>query len=144
MSIIAIERLEWSPGDQLGQARVRGSIVTVHDIVLEHRDDHLSAEEIASMFDIDISDVYAALAYYYDNKARLDQELAENEAAYQAKRLQYPSLFQEKLSRLGLKVDLVSRMKMFSALLRLEIKRLWRKSGVENGRRHERGSFSPR
>lgn len=105
MSIIAIERLERSLGDQLGQARVRGSMVTVHAIVLEHRDDHLSAEEIASIFEIDLADVYAALAYYYDNQALIDQEMARNEAEYLAEAAQQPSALRDKLARLGLTVS---------------------------------------
>lgn len=105
MSIIAIERLERSPDDQLGQARVRGSTVTVHAIVLEHRDGHLSAEEIASILDIDIADVYAALAYYYDDQALIDQEMARNETEYLAEVAQQPSALRDKLDRLGLTVS---------------------------------------
>ncbi len=65
MSIVAIERLERTAGDeQLGQVRIRRTEVSVHRVVIEHRSPYGSPEEIASTLGIELADVYAALAYY--------------------------------------------------------------------------------
>jgi len=48
MSIVAIERLERTAGDeQLGQVRIRRTEVSVHRIVIEHRSPYGSPEESA-------------------------------------------------------------------------------------------------
>ncbi len=103
MSIVAIERLERTTGDeQLGQVRVRRTEVSVYCIVIEHRSPYGSPEEIATTLGIKLPDVYAALAYYYDHQQAIDDELAKLEAEYVAVMMQHPSAVQAKLARVGL------------------------------------------
>ena len=109
MVSVPIERLERSAGDQYGETRVRGTTVTVHEIVLQHQIDRMPPEEIAVTFEIGLADVYTALAYYYDNQAVIDQEMAENEAAYDAEAARHPSALRDKLQRLGLTYADVAR-----------------------------------
>lgn len=102
MTVVPIEKLEKAPTDQYGQARILGTPVTVHSIVLQHRVDKMTPEEIATVFDVDLADVYTALAYYYDHQAIIDRELALNLASYEAERAQHTSPLDQKIQRLGL------------------------------------------
>jgi|GEM_PF-2274742 len=66
--------------DENGTPRTINRRVKVKMIVQKHVDGGLSIPDIAEHYGIDLSDVYAALAYYHDNKARMDAERAETEA----------------------------------------------------------------
>ena len=53
--------------------------------------------EIATEYDLTLSDVYAALAYYYDHREEIDQSIREGEAFAEAMRAKTPSKVKEKL-----------------------------------------------
>lgn len=56
--------------------------VMVQTVVARHRQGQ-SVEQIQRHFpDLDVSLFYAALAYYYANRRRIDRELDEEEALY--------------------------------------------------------------
>jgi uncharacterized protein (DUF433 family) len=59
-----------------GRSCLRGTGITVHSVAAAHQLG-LSAEEIcAQNSDLDASLFYAALAYYFANRAQIDSELA--------------------------------------------------------------------
>jgi hypothetical protein len=59
-------------------------------------------EEIAGKYDLPPAAVYAAVAYYYDHRDAIDQQIADDEAYAEAFRRDNPSLLREKLQRLNL------------------------------------------
>jgi uncharacterized protein (DUF433 family) len=62
--------------DSKGIARVAGSRSRVSQIVVDHR--QMSAEEIVQTYPhLTLADVHAALAYYYDHQAQIDEEIRE-------------------------------------------------------------------
>lgn len=57
----------------------------------------LSADEITSGYDLTLSEVYAALAYYYDHRAEIDQSIRDERAFVEELRQMTPSKLPEKL-----------------------------------------------
>mgnify|MGYP005854219803 CR=1 FL=1 len=62
--------------DEAGAARVKGTRIKVALIAILHHQSGLSPQQIAAEYEtITVADVYAALAYYEDNRARIDAEI---------------------------------------------------------------------
>lgn len=70
-----------TPGVCGGKACIKGHRIRVMDIVTWHEMHNNSAQEIVEMFPgITLSDVYAALTYYFDNREEIENDFASNEA----------------------------------------------------------------
>lgn len=69
------------PGCRGGRATLIGRGLKVKYIVLDYlcSEDGLSPEEIAARYVATTSQVYAALAYYYQNKPEIDEEIAADD-----------------------------------------------------------------
>lgn len=72
--------IETTPGVANGKPRIAGRRITVQNIVIWHERLGSSADEIASEHDLSLSDVYAALTYYYDHREAIDQAIHADEA----------------------------------------------------------------
>jgi uncharacterized protein (DUF433 family) len=80
-SMVAIS-LDLISKEGSGQAYIAGTAIPVRDIASAHRNG-LTAEEICAVLQsLSLAHIHAALAYYYANKAQVDEEitLAESEA----------------------------------------------------------------
>ena len=84
-----------------GQPRVAGHRITVRQIVTWHDRMGMTADEIASRFDVGIADVYAALAYYFDHREEVDAAATADAGLIDELRQSIPS----KLSPLSLDED---------------------------------------
>jgi hypothetical protein len=51
-----------------------------------------SWEEIAVEYDLTLAEVYAAIAFYYDNKLAIDESIRAAETCAESLRSEYPSL----------------------------------------------------
>ncbi len=91
------QHIEITPGVAGGKPRIAGRRITVQDIVIWHERMGKSADEIANEHELAISDIYAALAYYFDHRAELDEAMRESEAFVEELRRQIPSKLLEKL-----------------------------------------------
>ncbi len=81
-----------TPGVCGGRACINGHRIRVMDIVVWHEMRNYSAEEIVEMFPrITLADVYAALAYYFDNREEIENDFATNEALAEELMKEYPS-----------------------------------------------------
>ena len=76
----ANQHIEITPGVCGGKPRVAGHRITVANIVIWHERLGKSADEIATEYDLTLSDVYAALAYYFDNREAIDESIANSKA----------------------------------------------------------------
>lgn len=74
------DRIVETPGICGGVPRIAGRRIRVQDIVWWHLHWGRSVDEIASEFDLERSDIHAALAYYYDNREKIDRIMAEADA----------------------------------------------------------------
>ena len=75
VTVHPIDTIVSDPDTHNGQPVISGSRVRVVDLVASHLYRHLSADELATNFNLDLAQVYAALAYYYAHKAEIDAVL---------------------------------------------------------------------
>lgn len=73
--------IEITPGVAGGKPRIAGHRITVQNIVIWHERLGLSADEIATEYDLTLAEVYAALAYYYDRRAEIDAMIQADESS---------------------------------------------------------------
>ena len=86
-----------TPGVAGGKPRVVGHRITVQNIVLWHEWMGLGVDEIAAEHDIALSDVYAALTYYYDHRDQIDEAIQTDQAFIEELYKMTPSKLPEKL-----------------------------------------------
>jgi uncharacterized protein (DUF433 family) len=103
------EQAKWPPSDRVrivmtpgvcsGRPRIDGHRITVEDIAVWHERMGISPDEIVSSHpSINLSDVHAALAYYYENRERIDASILEGENLVADMKAKLPpSVLQEKL-----------------------------------------------
>jgi len=103
MELTIVQHITVTPGLRGGKPHIIGTRITVSDVAFFHLTWGWSAEQIAAEYDLSLASVYAALAYYYDHRAEVDQRTAEDEAFAEAVKKEYPSLLQEKLNLLRAK-----------------------------------------
>ena len=72
-------RIEVTPGIASGRPRIAGHRITVQDVVIWHEWLGRSADEISAEHGLDLVDIYAALAYYYDHQTEIDGTIREQE-----------------------------------------------------------------
>jgi uncharacterized protein (DUF433 family) len=85
------QHIEVAPGVRGGKPRIAGRRITVADIVIWHEWLGQSADAIATEYDVTLADVYAALAYYYDHRAEIDESIRESQAFVEQIKQQIPS-----------------------------------------------------
>lgn len=73
------ERIESQPGVLGGKPCVSGRRIAVEHIAIWHERLGQSADEIASEYDLELADVYAALAYYFAHREEIDASIREGE-----------------------------------------------------------------
>jgi uncharacterized protein (DUF433 family) len=90
------QRIVWTPGVCGGKPRISGHRITVQNITIWHDRLGWSADKIASEYDLDLADIYAALSYYFAHRERIDQSIEEDETFAGELRHQTPSLLATK------------------------------------------------
>ena len=76
-SVQAIEHIAINPVVRSGRAYIRGTTVTVSDVVMALLYHEQDADGIAAWYGLSLPEVYAALSYYYENKEQLDGQIRE-------------------------------------------------------------------
>ena len=99
MKSVISEHIEITPGVCGGKPRIAGHRIRVQDIVIWHQDLGMSPDEIIYHYpSITLANVYAALAYYYDNLEEIRQQIRESEKFAQDLQSKTPSILQSKLA----------------------------------------------
>ena len=81
MSVVTLnDHIESTPDVVGGKPRIVGRRITVEDVVIWHERLGKSVDEIATTYALTLSDVYAALTYYYDHQSEIDESLRESKA----------------------------------------------------------------
>jgi uncharacterized protein (DUF433 family) len=89
--------IEVTPGVAGGKPRIAGHRITVQNIAIWHERLGLSADEIATEYELSLADVYAALAYYHDHREEIDRSIRDDEDFIAELRRRTPSILREKL-----------------------------------------------
>jgi len=98
MAMVITERITKSPELLGGKACIAGHRIRVMDIVIWHEDLSMSPDEIVAAYPaLTLSDVHAALAYYFDNVAEIRNDIRRNVDVADQLRAQFPSKLKEKL-----------------------------------------------
>lgn len=91
------EHIEVTPGICGGKPRIAGHRITVRQIVVWHDRLGRGADDIATEYDLQLSDVYAALAYYFDHQKEIDEDLEDSAHWIAELKQNSPSLLKQKL-----------------------------------------------
>jgi len=91
------EHIEVTHGVCGGKPRIAGHRITVQNIAIWHERLGKTADEIASEHELSLGDVYAALAYYFDNREEIDRSVRDDDAFVDQLQHQSKSKLKEKL-----------------------------------------------
>jgi uncharacterized protein (DUF433 family) len=100
MELAVVQHITVTPGLRGGKPHIADRRITVSDVAFWHLKLGMSVAKIAAEYNLSLASVHAALAYYFDHRAEIDQRPAEDEAYAAEMEKQYPSLLQEKLGKL--------------------------------------------
>jgi uncharacterized protein (DUF433 family) len=76
-TIQSINLIVKNPDIRGGTPCVGGTSLRVSDIVMVHLFHKRTPDQIASDYEITLAQVYAALAYYYEHKSELDEDVRQ-------------------------------------------------------------------
>jgi len=79
-TLLSINLIATNPQVRSGRPYILGTTLTVADIVTAKIYQMLDADGIADYFEIPLQQVHAALAYYYEHKSDIDEELKNRRA----------------------------------------------------------------
>lgn len=91
-------RIVSTPGTCGGKPRVAGHRITVKHIVLDHQRGGMSPDEIVSAYPgLTLADVYAALAYYFDNRDAIDADIRADDEHWAKVQAENPDSLTDRL-----------------------------------------------
>src|SRR4051794_3067577 len=94
------DRIVRTPGVRGAKPRIAGHRITVADVAIWSERMGMSPDEIVSEYPtITLSDVHAALAYYFDHRDEVDREIRDGEEFAEKLRAGAPSVFDELKAR---------------------------------------------
>jgi uncharacterized protein (DUF433 family) len=76
-TILSINLIASNPDVRGGRPCIAGTSIRVTDLVMQVLFHHVSSDQLASDFDLTLAQVHAALAYYYEHKAELDEDIRQ-------------------------------------------------------------------
>jgi uncharacterized protein (DUF433 family) len=94
------QHIATTPGVLNGRPHIAGRRIAVQHIVVWHERLGMSADEIATNYDLSLGDVYAALSYYFDHRDDIDRDIAASTEFADALRAQTPSKLAAKIRAL--------------------------------------------
>ncbi|WP_250125589.1 DUF433 domain-containing protein [Chroococcidiopsis sp. CCMEE 29] len=96
-SLVSQEHIEISPAVRGGKPRIVGTRIAVEDVAVMHLKMAYSLMEIAGKYNLALSSVYAAMAYYFDHREEIDRRMEEDDELVAALKRNHPSRLQQKL-----------------------------------------------
>jgi uncharacterized protein (DUF433 family) len=97
MKVTLDRYIEITPDIRGGKPHIAGRRITIADVAIAYLRLGQSLEEVAAEYDLTLSEVYAAMSFYYDNKVAIDESIQASESLADSLRPLYPSLLQEKI-----------------------------------------------
>lgn len=86
-----VEKIILTPGIVGGQPRIAGTRFTVKQVVIWHEYLGQSADEIATIYKLELSDIYAALSWYFDHWEEINRAIQAEEDLVATLKTRYPS-----------------------------------------------------
>lgn len=91
------EHIVSTPGIKGGRPRIAGHRISVQNIVIWHEWMGRAVDEIANDYNLNVADVYAALAYYHDHREEIDKQIKDDDEFVEALKKATPSKLAKKL-----------------------------------------------
>jgi uncharacterized protein (DUF433 family) len=92
-----VEHISKTPGVCGGKACIAGHRIRVMDIVIAYEMRGMTPEEVVQQYPgITLADVYAALAYYFDNLEEIQGDFRKDEEWAKFAEAHYPSLIKDR------------------------------------------------
>ncbi len=88
--ILVIETIISDPDVRRGRPVIAGTGIMVSDIAAYTNFQGMTPDELATQLGLTLGQVYAALAYYYDHKVEIDDEIRANREEAEALLEQLP------------------------------------------------------
>lgn len=88
VTILPIDSIVRDPAVRSGSPVVAGTTIRVSDLAAYHVFDGLSPDQLAAQFELGLTEVHAALAYYYGHRREIDGEIRANAEAAEGWRSQ--------------------------------------------------------
>ncbi len=80
VTVLSINMIVSNPEIRSGRPIIAGTTLRVQDIAVAHVYKGYSPEEVVRQYPtVNLAQVHAALAYYYDHKADIDRQIEEDE-----------------------------------------------------------------
>jgi uncharacterized protein (DUF433 family) len=76
-TVISLNLITSNPNVRGGRPCIAGTSLRVSDIVLASLFHDQTPDEIAAGYAVSLSSVYAALAYYYEHKSEVDEDIRQ-------------------------------------------------------------------
>jgi uncharacterized protein (DUF433 family) len=92
------ELIMMTPGVRGGKPRIADRRITVADVAIWHEYHGWSADQIAREFTLSLTQVHAALAYYFAHRDEVEDSIKEDVALADAIRRANPSLIKQRLN----------------------------------------------
>ncbi len=89
--------IESTPGVCSGKPRIAGHRITVQNVAIWHERMGLSADVISDQFGLSLAQIYAALAYYFEHQAEIDEAIRADEQFVQTMKSASKSKLKEKI-----------------------------------------------
>lgn len=85
-TVLSIDLITTNPSVRGGRPCIRGTGLRVSDVAVAHIFHQQTPDEIAAGFGVSLAGVYAALAYYFEHKSAIDEEIrAQDEVIKEAR-----------------------------------------------------------
>ena len=91
MKIVSTQHIEITPSVRNGKPRIAGTRIAVEDIAVMHLKMGYSLIEIAPKYNLSLGSVYAAMAYYFDNKEEIDCRMTQEVEYIEELKRNHPS-----------------------------------------------------
>lgn len=96
-----LNHITLSPATRGGRPCIAGTRITVDDIALMHRRLGMSLEQIGVKYDLSMAQLHAAMAFYFDHRAEVDQRMVEDDALFEQLKRNNPSPLRARLGALS-------------------------------------------
>ncbi|NJN59868.1 MAG: DUF433 domain-containing protein [Leptolyngbyaceae cyanobacterium SL_5_9] len=97
MQLVSREHIKIAPDVRSGKPCIIGTRIAVEDVALMNLKLGYSLVEIASKYNLPLSSVYAAMAYYFDHRDKIDRRTVDEDKLVEGLRQNHSSRLQEKL-----------------------------------------------
>lgn len=74
-----------------GKPCIAGRRITVADVAIWHEWQGQSVDEIADAYSLSLAAIFAALAYYHDHRAEIDESIRDSEQFIESLKQKIPS-----------------------------------------------------